>query len=374
MRILFVARYLQSVNQKKLVCLSRQPGVQLWHLLPERWRDAFNEYRATSGDRGGYQQIAYPVRNVPDIHRFFYWPPPWFIRALKPDLIHLEEEPDSLAALEFGLLRMWLAPHAKLLLFTWQNILRPTNRLVAIITRFNLRQTSGVICGNREAVGVVHAHGFRGPMAVIPQLGVDPADFAPRHREAQRTRYNLRAFAAGYIGRLTPEKGLETLLEAVAPLTGVQLLLVGQGPLLAELKNLQGQTIWKERLILAGSLSHLETAQTLAALDVLILPSLTRPNWKEQFGHVLIEAMAAGVPVVGSNSGAIPEVVGDAGLIFPEGDVEALRTNLLQLQTDPALRADLSARGLARVEAYYTHERIAERTFTFYQQLMSLRP
>jgi glycosyltransferase involved in cell wall biosynthesis len=107
------------------------------------------------------------------------------------------------------------------------------------------------------------------------------------------------------------------------------------------------------------------------ALDALVLPSLTRPNWKEQFGRVLVEAMACGVPVVGSDSGEIPHVVGEAGLIFPEGDVEALRDRLARLAADARFRADLAARGRARVLAHYTQARIAEATCAVYQHLLA---
>jgi glycosyltransferase involved in cell wall biosynthesis len=97
----------------------------------------------------------------------------------------------------------------------------------------------------------------------------------------------------------------------------------------------------------------------MRALDVLCLPSRTRANWKEQFGRVLIEAMASGAVPLGSSSGEIPRVIADGGLIFPEGDVDALAARLAELERDAALRATLAARGLARVRAEYAQERIA---------------
>jgi glycosyltransferase involved in cell wall biosynthesis len=84
---------------------------------------------------------------------------------------------------------------------------------------------------------------------------------------------------------------------------------------------------------------------------------------------VLIEAMACGAPVVGSTCGEIPQVIGDAGLIFPEGDVDALRDALLRLQRDDELRRALSARGRARVLARYTQKQIAAETVAVYRQM-----
>ena len=106
-------------------------------------------------------------------------------------------------------------------------------------------------------------------------------------------------------------------------------------------------------------------------LDALVLPSLTRPNWKEQFGRVMVEAMAGGVPVLGSDSGAIPGVIGEAGLILPEGDVEALASALRDLRDQPARREELVEKGRARFLAHFTHERIAEATVKVYRELLN---
>jgi glycosyltransferase involved in cell wall biosynthesis len=110
----------------------------------------------------------------------------------------------------------------------------------------------------------------------------------------------------------------------------------------------------------------------LNELDVLVLPSLTQPNWKEQFGRVLIEAMACEVAVVGSSCGEIPHLIGDAGWVFPEGDVDALREALLQLIGDEPSRAELGRRGRDRVFKHYTQERVAMATHAAYQQCLTM--
>jgi glycosyltransferase involved in cell wall biosynthesis len=108
----------------------------------------------------------------------------------------------------------------------------------------------------------------------------------------------------------------------------------------------------------------------LRGWDVVVLPSLTRPNWKEQFGRILVEAMACAVPVVASGSGEIPNVVGDAGVLVPEGDAGALRAALAALLADPARRQELGRRGRARALERYTHRRIAEATARVYRTLL----
>ena len=107
-----------------------------------------------------------------------------------------------------------------------------------------------------------------------------------------------------------------------------------------------------------------------SGLDVLVLPSLSRANWKEQFGRVLIEAMACDVITVGARSGAIPEVVGDAGLTFAEGDVDDLRTQLQNLIDSVSLRDDLRSKGRQRVVENYTQAAVAKNTVNVYRRIL----
>jgi glycosyltransferase involved in cell wall biosynthesis len=108
-----------------------------------------------------------------------------------------------------------------------------------------------------------------------------------------------------------------------------------------------------------------------AQVDVVVQPSLTRANWKEQFNRVLIEAMGRAIPVIASDTGEMPNVVGDAGLIFAEGDVNALRAQIAALQNDPARAAELAQRGRARVLAHFTQTRIAAETYAVYREIIS---
>jgi glycosyltransferase involved in cell wall biosynthesis len=125
-----------------------------------------------------------------------------------------------------------------------------------------------------------------------------------------------------------------------------------------------------KRVTFASPVPSMEMPRFMSALDVLVLPSRTRPNWKEQFGRVLIEAMACGVSVIGSDSGEIPSVIGEAGLVFRQDDVEDLRRCLLSLY-DHALRLRLAREGRARVMAHYTQAHIAAETRQVYLDMTS---
>src|SRR5262249_12965257 len=133
----------------------------------------------------------------------------------------------------------------------------------------------------------------------------------------------------GFIGRVVPEKGVDVLVDALATMD-TRLLVVGDGVARADLETRTAS--WpRGKVTFVGAALDSSVPDFLACIDVLVLPSRTTPTWAEQFGHVLIEAMAAGVPVIGSSSGAIPEVIGEAGLLFPENDARALRVQLTTL-------------------------------------------
>jgi glycosyltransferase involved in cell wall biosynthesis len=148
-----------------------------------------------------------------------------------------------------------------------------------------------------------------------------------------------------------------------------QLTLVGEGESRAGLVALAAELGVADRVRFDSRLESHAMPNFYHAVDVFVLPSRTLPTWKEQFGRVLIEAMACAVPVVGSNSGEIPNVMGEAGLCFAEGDVDALRGQLQRLLDDPGLCAKLGEAGRARVLAHYTMQHIAAQTVNVYRAL-----
>ncbi|MCZ7547269.1 MAG: glycosyltransferase [Anaerolineae bacterium] len=161
-------------------------------------------------------------------------------------------------------------------------------------------------------------------------------------------------------------------MRAVAGLEGDwRLEVCGSGPAAGDLERLAAALGIADRVNFCAWMPSVEMPDFYRRIHALVVPSRTQPNWKEQFGRVIVEAMACGAPVVGSDSGAIPEVMGDAGLIFPEGDVDALRQALARLMRDPALWADRAARGRARVRAQFTQARVASETVRVYREMLA---
>ena len=178
------------------------------------------------------------------------------------------------------------------------------------------------------------------------------------------------------------EKGLLTLGKALASLSVSEApwkwLLLGRGPLQRSLCDWAAFHGIKDRLIWVESVPHDQVPQYINLMSTLVLPSqttyqfktLTAVGWKEQFGHVLIEAMACKVPVIGSDSGEIPNVIGDSGLVFPEGDVQALSNCLILLMEQPELAKNLGQLGYERAMAQYTNYALAQQQLDFYKEIL----
>lgn len=368
MRVVMISKALVvGAYQRKAEEIARL-GVELTVLTPPSWRDRRGTQEAERLHTDGYELRTIPVLFNGAYHFHFYPTLVKALRALRPEVVHVDEEPYNLAT--FLGVRAARAVGAEPLFFTWQNLLRRYPPPFNWFERIVYRASAVAIAGNAEARDVLVRKGYAGEIAVLPQFGVDPSIFRPRTELAEvngELDEKDDAFHIGYAGGLLPEKGLDLLLRACAELEGDwRLTLVGSGEALETLRELASECGIGDRVSLGVRLPSGAMPEFYRSLDVLVLPSRTRPNWKEQFGRVLIEAMACGVPVVGSSSGEIPNVIGDAGAVFPEGDFGALRGQLQRLMEDRAARKQLAAAGRQRVLARYTMAEIARRTVAVY--------
>jgi glycosyltransferase involved in cell wall biosynthesis len=369
MRVLMLSKALVvGIYQRKLELLAER-GVELLAVVPQSWRDERGEMLLERAYTAGYRLEALPLRRNGDYHLHSYAGLGGVMRAFAPQIVHIDEEPYNLAAWQAQFYAHRVG--AKSLFFTWQNILRRYPPPFGWGERWILRAVDAAIAGTAGAAQVWRAKGYRGPLHIIPQFGVDEALFAPTHPGEPDGGRAERPFTIGFVGRLVEEKGVAVLLRALAGLPGEWCArLVGGGPLRAALEA-QAQALGiAPRVTFLGQAESTQMPAQYRAFDVLALPSLTRPNWKEQFGRALVEAMACGVPVIGSDSGAIPDVIGQAGLIVPEGDAAALAAQLVRLRDDTVLRARLADMGRARVRAHFSGAGVADATVGAYRALL----
>jgi len=377
-RVLMLSKALVvGAYQKKLEEMARRPGIELTVVVPPYWREGHHRLGLQRLYTSGYDLLETTMALNGHYHLHFYPHLPSIVRKVRPDIFHIDEEPYNHVTLQA--MALGRSVRARCLFFTWQNIFHP--QPWNLVERYNLSHADAAIAGNSEAADVLRRKGFAQPIAIIPQFGVDPAVYRPIEKVRQRRQDLLpfavsgRTFVIGYVGRLVEQKGLLTLLHAVASLEGEwQLLLIGNGELRPDIERLAARLDCSSRLHIIDAVPSHHIPDWLNVIDCLVLPSLTRRNWKEQFGRVLIEAMACQVPVVGSDSGEIPNVIADTGLIAQEGNVEQLRQHIARLMTDRELARRLGEMGRQRVLAYYTQARVAEATCHFYDEILGLQP
>jgi glycosyltransferase involved in cell wall biosynthesis len=371
MNVLYVSKALVvAAYRDKIGELAR--SVQITSVTPERWgREPVEPSTA-----GTPEPLRVPVRLAGHNHLHFYPGARNWLDAAQPDLVHIDEEPYSLVTLQLA--NLCGRRGTPFVFFAWQNLDRRLPPPFARMRASVFRRAAGAIAGTDGAAAALRRAGWDGPLAVVPQFGVDPDRFQPdaSTRKAARARYRVPddAFLVGYGGRLVVEKGVHHLVGAFARLPAADpephLLLIGDG---AERDALRDQA---QRLRLGGRVhfaGHLDSARmpnVLPALDVLVLPTIGTRTWTEQFGRILVEAMACGVPVAGSKCGEIPSVIGDTGDLFPAGDAAAIAAILEAHRAHPQLRAARAEAGRHRVIERFTQRLVADRTAAFYEALL----
>lgn len=339
-------------------------------VVPDRWGSTEVE-RLDGGEAPA--RIAFRRPALHGHNHFHFYPGiDGLIERVSPDVVHVDEEPYS--AVTGQIVWRCRARGIACLFFAWQNLEKSLPPPFGAMRRWVYREASAGIAGTEAAARVLRSTGFEGRVAVIPQFGVDPDRFSPDpvERSARRASIDVAddEFLVGFGGRLVAEKGLDLLVDAFAGLADAHLLVLGSGPERRTLEVRVRERGLSDRVRFLGQVRSTEMAGWLAALDALVLPSRSTPSWSEQFGRILVEAMATAVAVVGSDSGEIPRVMGDAGLVFPEEDVPVLAERLRRLRDDPDLRRALGCRGRDRVRRHFTQDLVARRTADVYAELL----
>ncbi len=370
----------RTAGQPKLHALAAFPDMELTALVPDKmctydqWQQAEPPAQAkfrfeVGGTRWHYIRKQWYLLHYKDtLNRL--------LREIQPDIVDIWEEPWSLLCAQAIRAARKHCPKARLLVETEQNIYKKLPPPFQHFQDYSLKHAEFCVARNQEAVEVLRRKGYSGPACVVGNA-VDCELFTPltptvrRAKRAELQWGDPGDFLVGYVGRLVPEKGLADAVNALAKLpSNAKLIFVGDGPMRAELEALARSSNLIERVIFAGARPLTELPGLMNTLDVLILPSLTTARWKEQFGRVLIEAGACGVAVVGSDSGAIPEVIAEAGLVFPEGDAAGFAERLSRLQNDPALRERCGAFGLEQARSRYSWQQVAAQMREVYQTIL----
>ena len=293
------------------------------------------------------------------------------VKDLQPDLVHVLNEPWAVVVFQaIHAQARHVVTHGAESLWDQGSPLEAMLRRHA--TRHNLCRTSGFVSWNSEGVAWARRWGLppASPTIVLsaelPRL--ERFSHPERRRAAGREQWGFdQEFVVGFVGRLVAGKGLAWLLESwrTAGLPDhARLVFIGKGLMETAIR---AAATSDARIRLIGPVPFEQVPTVMASLDALVLPSLTTRNNREQYGRVITEAMASGVPVIASDCGAIPEVVGDAGIIVNEGSTAELAATLRRVALDPAVHRALTEAGLARAQTAFSPAIEAERLRGFWR-------
>src|SRR5581483_532746 len=347
---------------------------ELCVLTPDRWKHYGKWRRPVVIDQPKFRyeigKVRWPWMGPAQFYLHYYPQLATLLREFQPDIIDLWEEPWGLVSAQACRLRNQMLPQTKIVCETEQNLEKTLPFPFERFRRYTLSNADFVIGRSDEAIEIVRRKGYRGPARMVPN-GVDLDLFRPLDRDECRRKLNLNRFTLGYVGRLVEEKGLADLLEAMGMLgDGADLLLVGSGSFEASLRQKVNALKLDDRVRFVPACPLNELPVVMNALDVLVLPSRTTHRWKEQFGRVIVEAHACQTPVIGSDSGAIPNVIGEAGLVFPEANPSALAAAVRQLIDDPERKIRLGKLGRSQAERSCSWQRIAQQMVGIYADLL----
>ncbi|MBD2106264.1 hormogonium polysaccharide biosynthesis glycosyltransferase HpsO [Nodosilinea sp. FACHB-13] len=389
MRVLVLSHtYIVDLNREKLRALAQlSPEIEVVVGVPRRWQPGGVQNRLIVSEplQAGNFRVQ-PLSNLSQNNQGLLTFGPDLVKLLRefrPHVIQVEQGAKALAYTQTITLNRLLGLKVKNVLFTWWNLPYQLKFPISALEAYNLRHTHGLVVGNQDGADILRDRGCTAPYQVMPQLGVDETLFRPQPQPelSQALAIASDAFVVGYCGRFVAEKGLLTLCDALATLCDHPQpwvwLLVGRGELRDTIQAKADGLGIGDRLRWVTDIPHDQVPNYINLMHTLVLPSettntfktLTSKGWKEQFGHVLIEAMACAVPVIGSDSGEIPHVIDQSGLVFPEGNAPELANCLRLLLENPEQRQALAEAGHHRAMSRYTNRALAKQLLEFYREI-----
>jgi glycosyltransferase involved in cell wall biosynthesis len=370
LRVLTIGHsYVVALNRAVMARVAADPLIELTLAAP---RSFHGDLRALDLEpdthQRAYRLISLPTTFSRQIHTFFYGGLRHLIQPGAFDLVHFWEEPYVLAGWQVA--RAATRAGAPFVFRSAQSLPKPYMRPFLDFERYCVRRAAGWVGGGQFVYQALAERGYPTSNACVIPLGVDEDRFFPGPEAGRGMRAKLGFDPAvpliGFIGRLTAAKGLDVLMAALEQTQGPwNFLALGSGlyePVLrqwAAARGLQGRV----RVMLAR---HEEMPDYVRAMDLLVAPSQTTPNWKEQFGRMLVEGFACGVPVIGSDSGEIPIVLDGVGEVVAEKDAAAWSRAIDALLAAPERRRVMGEAGRARFLDQFSCRVLASRWVEFF--------
>ena len=366
MKVLVLWKALVSETyHKRFTELAKFKDVELTLVVPTEWDNTRREKEYCKKCK------VIPLKIVMSGYNHFHWYPGLakVIRHVRPDILHIEEEHYSVVT--FQAIRLARKYNVKCMFVSLQNIYKIYPFPFSWIESYNMRNADCAVAASDEIRNVLMRKGLGKEQIPVIPYGVDHLMYCKMESQNLRTKLGMDSFTIGFIGRFVEEKGIIDLLKAVSRINNdFNLLLVGSGRLRHEIEAEGRRVGILEQIRIVDSIPSSSVPHYLNCMDCFVLPSRTTRKWKEQFGRVLTEAMSCEVPVIGSDSGEIPNVLGDCGLIYKEGDIDELYSKIKLLINNSDLRMELAKKGRRRVLDNFTQEIVARETYKVYKEIM----
>ncbi|MFM7887249.1 MAG: glycosyltransferase family 4 protein [Pseudanabaena sp.] len=270
------------------------------------------------------------------------------LKTINPDVIWVQEEPTNYFL--FHILKLYFFNQkTRIVTAVCENIFPKQMGIKQLIRQLLWLRLNGLMAVATTSIEGIQAVGF--PKKIPTSTLVAGNQSPPKNLYPLSLPFAKSPddFVVGFVGRICEEKGWKILLQAISRLpSNYRCIIVGDGEQINELKLWLEKPELKSRVFHMGLLPKLELWRFYLMIDCLVVPSLTTSTWKEQFGGVLTDGMAMGIPIIGSDSGAIPEVLSKVGLITAEGNVKDLVSALQKIYKTPRLRKQLSNVGKQR--------------------------
>jgi glycosyltransferase involved in cell wall biosynthesis len=306
-------------------------------IVPKKWKSNLIKDLSFSPDKetDSYVHQIFPINCFYKGNgSFFVFDPIHLYKVLSSkeyDAIVLTQETWSFSLFEIGILRkLTVNSKSKFYLWVCQNIKKQKLFFLRFFERFNTKSLESILCCCSEIKEVIEWKSIKTKCQYFP-FSFDEKKYSSEIKKVDTRADN--SIVLGYLGRISEEKGISLMLSLLDNLVArgidASLVVAGAGPLEHLLKD-------NSRITFLGSIPHNEAYKFYEQIDTFILPSQTRAFWKEQFGRVIIESIASGRPVVGSSSGAIPEVLGNMKMpyVFKEDSLEDFTDKVCKVLDD----------------------------------------
>lgn len=365
--------------RKRWEILAEKYNAEVHILIPKMWYSVWLRDKKVFITKPEWRDkyFVHPINTTSKSNwsRYLFYSIDLKFRKIKPDFIYVMHNEFTFIHMQVVLARKLWSPKAKMAFFTMAGKkLEVNNWKQRLWLKIINHSYDMAFCHYPGGVEVLKDWGFSKPVYIQTQVGVNDElfSFNAKKRNDLRTRYNVNnSFVIGYAGRITFDKGIDVLLSALSEIKGDWfLVLIGNGEKMEYVKKIIKEKSWENRVLLTGSVSVVEVSDFMQMLDCFFIGSRTREDWFDTFPNTLAQAMGCRIAVVGSDSGALPYMIGDSGIIVPEGKIDKARDAIIRYKNDINYRNENAVKGEARCRKLFGSESLADEFFKIIKKIL----